>query len=122
MFKQGIPIGRLFGISVRLHYSWFIVFALITRKLGLITAQDVKKVPRNMHSTGTVAEAMTPLDKLIRVQSTDELSSVLRIMTGEDINRLPVMDNNEIIEMIAHDNLFSFINITKRTGSIISSQ
>lgn len=29
MLKEGIPIGRLFGISIRLHYSWFIIFALM---------------------------------------------------------------------------------------------
>ena len=30
MLKGGIPIGKLFGISLRLNYSWFIVFALVT--------------------------------------------------------------------------------------------
>jgi Zn-dependent protease/predicted transcriptional regulator len=30
MFKGGIPIGKAFGISLRLHYSWFIVFVLVT--------------------------------------------------------------------------------------------
>jgi Zn-dependent protease len=30
MIKGGIPIGKAFGISLRLHYSWFIIFALIT--------------------------------------------------------------------------------------------
>lgn len=30
MLKGGIPIGRIFGISLRLNYSWFIVFALVT--------------------------------------------------------------------------------------------
>ncbi len=30
----GIPIGRIFGISVRLHYSWFFIFALITWALA----------------------------------------------------------------------------------------
>lgn len=28
MLKEGVPIGRLFGISIRLHYSWFVIFAL----------------------------------------------------------------------------------------------
>ncbi len=27
---RGIPVGRYFGISVNLHYSWFIVFLLVT--------------------------------------------------------------------------------------------
>ncbi len=30
MIKGGIPIGKAFGISLRLHYSWFIIFILIT--------------------------------------------------------------------------------------------
>ena len=29
MFKDGIPIGRIFGISIRLHYSWFVIFVLM---------------------------------------------------------------------------------------------
>jgi len=34
MFEGGIPIGRVFGIHLRLHYSWFIVFGLITWALA----------------------------------------------------------------------------------------
>lgn len=30
MLRGGIPIGKVFGIALRLHYSWFIVFALVT--------------------------------------------------------------------------------------------
>jgi Zn-dependent protease/predicted transcriptional regulator len=30
VIRGGIPIGKAFGISLRLHYSWFIIFALIT--------------------------------------------------------------------------------------------
>jgi Zn-dependent protease/CBS domain-containing protein len=34
MLRGGIPIGRAFGISLRLHYSWFIIFALVTWALA----------------------------------------------------------------------------------------
>ena len=30
MLRGGIPLGKFFGISVRLHWSWFVVFALVT--------------------------------------------------------------------------------------------
>lgn len=33
MLKGSIPIGRFFGISVRLHVSWFIIFVLVTWSL-----------------------------------------------------------------------------------------
>ena len=34
MLRGGIPIGRAFGISLRLHYSWFLIFALVTWALA----------------------------------------------------------------------------------------
>jgi Zn-dependent protease len=34
MFKGGIPIGKAFGISLRLHYSWFLIFLLVTWALA----------------------------------------------------------------------------------------
>jgi Zn-dependent protease/CBS domain-containing protein len=34
MLRGGIPIGRLFGVSLRLHYSWFLIFALVTWALS----------------------------------------------------------------------------------------
>tara|TARA_B100000315_G_C14550433_1_gene575488 strand:+ start:6 stop:1112 length:1107 start_codon:yes stop_codon:yes gene_type:complete len=30
VLRDGVPIGKLFGISIRLNYSWFIIFALVT--------------------------------------------------------------------------------------------
>ena len=30
MLRGGIPLGKFFGISVRLHWSWFVVFVLFT--------------------------------------------------------------------------------------------
>jgi Zn-dependent protease/CBS domain-containing protein len=30
MLRGGIPIGRIWGIDLRLHYSWFFIFALVT--------------------------------------------------------------------------------------------
>lgn len=34
MLKAGIFLGSFRGISIRLHYSWFIVFALVTFALA----------------------------------------------------------------------------------------
>jgi Zn-dependent protease len=36
MFRGGIPIGKAFGIQLRLHYSWFFIFALITFALAYL--------------------------------------------------------------------------------------
>jgi len=36
MFRGGIPIGKAFGISLRLHYSWFFIFTLVTWSLAAV--------------------------------------------------------------------------------------
>lgn len=36
MFRGGIPIGKAFGISLRLHYSWFLIFVLVTWALAAV--------------------------------------------------------------------------------------
>ncbi len=35
MSKQGISLGRILGISIRLDYTWFVVFALVTWSLAV---------------------------------------------------------------------------------------
>jgi Zn-dependent protease/predicted transcriptional regulator len=34
MFRSAIPLGRIFGISIRIHYSWFFIFAFVTWSLA----------------------------------------------------------------------------------------
>ena len=35
MLKGSVPIGRLFGVPLKLHFSWFFIFALITWALAV---------------------------------------------------------------------------------------
>lgn len=32
--RQGVPLGRILGIPIRLDYSWFLILALLTWALG----------------------------------------------------------------------------------------
>src|ERR1039458_6033183 len=34
MTQHSIPLGRIFGISIGLDYSWFVIFALLTWMLA----------------------------------------------------------------------------------------
>jgi len=59
MLKSGLPLGRLFGISLRLHYSWFIVFALIT--WALAASYFPENYPTWSTATSIIAGAVTSL-------------------------------------------------------------
>jgi len=86
------------------------------RVIGLITLDNVKAVPRDLWATKTVEEAMTSLDKMKSVGLNEDLSNVLRIMADGDINQVPVVEDGNIIGMIARDNLLSFISVRGELG------
>jgi len=84
--------------------------------MGLMTLHNVKEVPRDQWTTETVKEAMTPFDKLKWVRPDEELSSVLRILTENNINQVPVVQDNKIIGMVTRENLLNFVNVRSRLG------
>jgi Zn-dependent protease/CBS domain-containing protein len=83
---------------------------------GLMTLHNVRAVPREQWATETVREAMTPLDKLKSVHPDEELSSVFRILTENDINQVPVVQDSQIVGMITRENLLNFVNIRSGLG------
>ena len=86
------------------------------RALGLMTIHNVKQVPRDLWPTRTLGEAMTPLDRLKWVGPDEDLSSVLQLMSTEDVNQLPVVDGGNIVGMVARENLLAFIHTRAKLG------
>ena len=87
-----------------------------SRALGLVTMHNVKAVPRDLWSRRTVGEAMTPFEKLKWVPPDEDLSSVMQLMTTEDVNQVPVVRNNQIVGMVARDKLLQFVNVRSDLG------
>jgi predicted transcriptional regulator len=77
---------------------------------GLVTLDNVRTIPPENRSTTTVGQAMVTLDNLKSVKPGDDLSTVLQIMTENDINQVPVIQGRDIVGMIGRDNLINFIN------------
>jgi Zn-dependent protease len=84
--------------------------------MGLMTLHNIKEVPRDQWTTETVQQAMTPFDKLKWVRPDEELSSVLRILTQDDINQVPVVQDGKIIGMVSRENLLNFVHVRSRLG------
>jgi len=115
MISPDITINRLVQNIMTSGRRCFPV-GLDDRVLGLITLHEIKTVPHDLWNTKTVGEAMTGLEELKTVRPDDELSSVLRILTMNDINQVPVVQDHKIIGMIGRDNLLSFIDVRSGLG------
>lgn len=84
--------------------------------MGMMTLHNVNAVRREQWTTETVKEAMTPFDKLKWVRPDEELSSILQILTQDDINQVPVVEDSKIVGMVSRENLLNFVNIRSRLG------
>jgi len=86
------------------------------RVLGIITLHNVKEIPREQWASVKVEDAMTPLEEMKTVRSDDDLFTVMRQMTEEGVNQMPVVEDGQLIGMIARDNLVGFINARSELG------
>ncbi len=86
------------------------------RVLGIITLHNVKEIPREQWEFVKVEDAMTPLEEMKTVSPDDDLFTVMRQMTEEGVNQMPVVENDQLVGMIARDNLVGFINARSELG------
>ncbi len=86
------------------------------RVLGLVTLHNIKAVPREQWSLKKVREVMTPMANLKWVQPGDELSHALQVLTENDVNQLPVIQDSNIVGMIGRDNVINFVEVRSGLG------
>ena len=84
---------------------------------GLVTISDIQRVPRDQWSVKLVSEAMTPLKKLKSVKPDADLNTVLNTLAQNDINQVPVVQDENIIGMVARDSIVNFVNIRAQLAS-----
>lgn len=80
MLKSAIPIGRLFGIPLRLHFSWFFIFALVTWALSANYFPDV--YPEWSISASIITGIITSLMFFGSVLLHELMHSVVAIASG----------------------------------------
>lgn len=86
MLRGGIPIGRIFGISLRLHYSWFIIFALIT--WALAASYFPLSHPTWSRSTSIAAGLLTSLLFFGSVLVHELMHSVVALSEGINVQSI----------------------------------
>ena len=88
--------------------------------LGLVTLTDARQVPRDEWPTTSVYRAMTPLTQLKTVGPRDDLEDVLRLMAGNDINQVPLVDGRLLIGLIHRGDIIRYIQVREEVGPTAS--
>jgi Zn-dependent protease/CBS domain-containing protein len=86
------------------------------RTMGIVTAQDVRAVDRKLWPVRTVSEIMTPLGKARPARPDDDLSSLMYLLSEQDVSQAPVLQDSNIVGIVSRDNLLAFIHLRSELG------
>ncbi|MFC1925422.1 site-2 protease family protein [Chloroflexota bacterium] len=81
------------------------------RMLGVITLEDMKKVPQAEWDRVPVRSAMTPSHRLVSTHPQEEALSILQRMDEQGLNQMPVMRDGAFVGMVFRHNLLRFIQL-----------
>jgi CBS domain-containing protein len=73
-------------------------------------------VERKLWPWKTVREVMTPIERVKQVRPDDDLSSVMHLLTEEDIGQAPVIVDNNVVGIVFRENLLAFIHLRSELG------
>ena len=76
---------------------------------GLLTVQEMRKVPRHRWSGTRVGDIMVPASQLAAVGPDDEALRVLEIMEETDLTLLPVEEDGAITGVVGREQILRFL-------------
>jgi len=85
--------------------------------VGLITAHEVKQVPRAEWAARTVGQAMRPLASLRTVGPASSVADSLDIMTREDVHQLPVVTGGRLEGVIGRGDVLRVLQARAELGT-----
>ncbi len=86
--------------------------------IGLVTMQDLKRVPRDEWQTTSVFKAMTPREELHQVDARDEITLALDIMAKENVNQLPVLEFGRFVGFVTRADVMRLMQVRSDLGGI----
>ena len=115
------PVTVPANISLqKLVYEYFVPQGLRSavvvqedRPVGLITLSDIRHVPQEQWSQVPVGQIMIPLEKLHVVSPEQNLNDVLPLMTGRDVNQLPVVQNGRLVGILSRDGIMRYLEVRR---------
>jgi Zn-dependent protease/predicted transcriptional regulator len=87
----------------------FIVTGDDGRIVGLVTPQEVRGIERSRWPEVRIGDAMRPLHSLRTVTSGTPVTEALKIMSREDVNQLPVVDDGHLAGVLTRTHVLRLI-------------
>jgi Zn-dependent protease/CBS domain-containing protein len=84
---------------------------------GLVALADVRRVPREQWDLTPVGYIMVPLERLHVARPDQLLSDALALMTGQNINQLPVVqEDGRLVGMLTREAIMRYLDVRRGLG------
>lgn len=127
---QGVTVSQIMNTSPvtvpanislqRLVHEYFIPQGLRSAPVmqgdqlaGLVTLSDIRHVPQEQWPQTPVGYVMIPLDRLHTIAPDQQLNDVLPLMTGRDVNQLPVVSDGRLVGILSRDAIMRFLEVRR---------
>ena len=87
----------------------FFIVTMNGQPVGIITPNEVSSIPRARWPYTTVADVMRPLDQTRTVEPSTPITQALELMTGQDLNQLPVLSNGMLAGLISRGHILQLL-------------
>jgi len=84
--------------------------------IGLVTMQDLKRVPRDEWQTTSVFKAMTPSDRLHQVDVREDITQAMEIMARENVHQLPAIEFGRFVGFITRADVLRLMQVRTELG------
>ncbi len=82
--------------------------------IGLVTLEDIRKVPREQWATTTVQQIMTPLSKLVVVTSDEDAGDAWEKLAQGDLRQLPVLQGQHLAGLLRRSDIVRWLQLQSK--------
>ncbi|MBU1146257.1 site-2 protease family protein [Patescibacteria group bacterium] len=79
--------------------------------VGIVTIEDLRRVPRTKWSKIKVSEIMTSAEKLLTLRSADTAYDAFLKMANNEFGRLPVVENNKVVGLVTRNSIILLLAV-----------
>ena len=83
---------------------------------GLVTLQDLPKIPRERWAWASVTELMTPWSALATVTPTTDLAAAMQVMADKQVGQLPVVTGDQVVGLLTREEIIQYLRTRMEIG------
>jgi len=86
------------------------------RLQGIVTIENLRRVPKNQWNIATADSAMTPASKMVSVAPEEEAFSIVEKLGEHQLDEIPVVKDSMVIGMVSRNSLLRLMQFRNRSS------